>query len=194
MNEKCPSCGNIVEGKKKATIGRKMTRGAVKKGATMATGAAIGSVIPGIGTAAGAVVGLMASEFLNETADDIYDASVGEIEYEFSCPKCGRKWTKKVNSLSQNQSNIHRNSLNCNSYSSYQTSSCDDNDFNWSSKFWQDYECYFDNKDEILSTKKSVKNFIVELTNNMQGCDDKEIRGHYLFFISLSTVFRNKME
>ena len=174
MNEKCPSCGNIVEGKKKATIGRKMTRGAVKKGATMATGAAIGSVIPGIGTAAGAVVGLMASEFLNETADDIYDASVGEIEYEFSCPKCGRKWTKKVNSLSQNQSNIQRNSLNCNSYSSYQTSSCDDNDFNWSSKFWQDYECYFDNKDEIL----------VELTNNMQGCDDKEIRGHYLFFIS----------
>ena len=188
MNEKCPSCGNYVEGKKKATFGRKMTRGAVKKGSAVATGALIGSVVPGLGTLVGGALGLAAgalmSDTTNQTADEMYDAAVGEIEYEFSCPKCGRKWTKKVNSLSQDQSNIQRNSLSCSSYSSSQISSCDDNDFNWSSKFWQDYECYFDDKDEILSTKKSVKDFIVELKNNMQGCDDKEIRGHYLFFIS----------
>ena len=188
MNQKCPSCGNYVEGKKKATIGRKMTRGAVKKGSAVATGALIGSVVPGLGTLVGGALGLAAGALMSDTttqaADEMYDAAVGEIEYEFSCPKCGRKWTKKVNSLSQDQSNIQRNSLSCSSYSSSQTSSCGDNDFNWSSKFWQDYECYFDNRDEILSTKKSVKDFIVELTNNMQGCDDKEIRGHYLFFIS----------
>ena len=46
MNQKCPSCGNYVEGKKKATIGRKMTRGAVKKGSAVATGALIGSIVP----------------------------------------------------------------------------------------------------------------------------------------------------
>ena len=46
----CPHCGNYVEGIPQRDFKRKVTRGAIKKGSTMATGAAIGSIVPGIGT------------------------------------------------------------------------------------------------------------------------------------------------
>lgn len=57
MKKKCPKCSNWVEGKRVSTFARKMTRGAVKKGSAVATGAAIGSVIPGIGTIMGGAIG-----------------------------------------------------------------------------------------------------------------------------------------
>lgn len=184
MNQKCPSCGNYVEGKKINTLARKVTRGAVKKGATMATGAAIGSVIPGIGTAVGAAVGLIASEFLNDTTDEMYDAAVDEIEYEFTCPKCGRKWSRKINPNNQAINDIQGSYSVSNSSGYSTTSSCMDNYFDWQAKFFEDYECYYDDRDEILSTKESVKDFVNELLSNMQDCNDCVTRGHYLFFIS----------
>ncbi len=112
MNQKCPSCGNIVGGKKKATFARKMTRGAVKKGGMEVAGAAIGTVLGGpagtlVGGALGLAAGALMSDTTNQIADELYDATVDEIEYEFSCPKCGRKWTKKVNPNLQEESDCN---------------------------------------------------------------------------------------
>lgn len=67
MKKKCPKCSNWVEGKKVSTFARKMTRGAVKKGSAMATGAAIGSIIPGIGTVVGGLFGLAAGALMEDT-------------------------------------------------------------------------------------------------------------------------------
>lgn len=199
MNQKCPSCGNYVEGKRPQSYTKKVAKtgvksivnGAASVGAA-STGAAIGTAIfPGVGTAVGAAAGFVASAMfhtaVNEGIDkivDITEENVTDIVYEFSCPKCGKKWTKKVNSLPQSHSSIQRNSLSRSSYTSSQTSRCDDIDFDWHNKFWEDYECYFDDLDEILSTKESVKDFINELASNMQDCEDYEIRGHYLFLVS----------
>lgn len=189
MNQKCPSCGNYVEGKKKATIGRKMTRGAVKKGASVATGAAIGSIIPGIGTLAGATVGLIASEFLNDTADEMYDGFVDEIEYEFTCPKCGRKWTRKINSNQQNQSNASRRNSNNNSnrnssshsdtYTQPATPRYDNT--NWQEKFNKEFDSYLETTDKILSSKDAVKQYINDLKYKFGACNDNVICSEFHF-------------
>ena len=189
MNQKCPSCGNYVEGKKKATIGRKMTRGAVKKGATMATGAAIGSIIPGIGTAVGAAVGFIASEFLNDAADEMYDAAVDEIEFEFICPKCGRKWTRKINSNQQNQSNASRRNSNNNSnrnssshsdtYTQPATPRYDNT--NWQEKFNKEFDSYLETTDKILSSKDAVKQYINDLKYKFGACNDNVICSEFHF-------------
>lgn len=108
MKEQCPQCGNWVEGKKVATFARKMTRGAVKKGSAVATGAAIGSIIPGLGTIVGGAIGLAASALLDDTvnnvADYVEDSVFDETEYEFTCPKCGKHWSRKNTELSINDS------------------------------------------------------------------------------------------
>ena len=96
MKKKCPKCSNWVEGKRVSTFARKMTRGAVKKGSAVATGAAIGSVIPGIGTIMGGAIGWAAGlaanalmeDTVNEAADLVEDIAFDETEYEFKCPKC----------------------------------------------------------------------------------------------------------
>ena len=196
MNQKCPACGNYVEGRKKATLGRKVTRGAVKKGASMAAGAAIGSIIPGIGTAAGAAVGLIASGLLNDTADEMYDAAVGEIEYEFYCPKCGRVWTKKVNVLQQNQSNVssgnshnnsNRNSLNhSNTYSRQSTPRYDNTD--WQDKFAKDFNSYLETSDKILSSKGAVKQYVNDLKYKFGTCHDDVICSEYHFLRSFACL------
>ena len=193
MNQKCPSCGNYVEGKKKATIGRKMTRGAVKKGSAVATGALIGSVVPGLGTLVGGALGLAAGALMSDSttqaADEIYDAAVGEIEYKFSCPKCGRRWTKKVNTLQQNQSNAssgnshntsNRQSSNqSNTYSQPATPCCDNTD--WQKKFYEDFDAYLDGESDIISTKENVANFIRELEYNWVDCENELVRSYYYF-------------
>ena len=189
MNQKCPSCGNYVEGKKINTLARKVTRGAVKKGATMATGAAIGSVIPGIGTAVGAAVGLIASEFLNDTADEMYDAVVDEIEYEFTCPKCGRKWTKKINSNQQRQSNVLRSnsnnnsnrntSSNSNTYSQPSTPRYDNTD--WNEIFLKEFDFYLESTEKILSSKDCVKQYVNDLKYKFAACHDDAICSEFHF-------------
>ena len=187
MNQKCPSCGNYVEGKKRATFARKMTRGAVKKGATMATGAAIGSIIPGIGTAVGAAVGFIASEFLNDAADEMYDAAVDEIEFDFICPKCGRKWTDKANS------NEQVDSWRTDVYSSYEID-MNDEEVDWESKFQEDFDYFVENQDEIISIEKEVIDFINELDCNYSYCCDDIICSQYNFlqaFICLKYSVEN---
>ena len=193
MNQKCPSCGNYVEGKKKATIGRKMTRGAVKKGSAVATGALIGSVVPGLGTLVGGALGLAAGALMSDTttqaADEMYDAAVGEIEYEFSCPKCGRKWTKKVNTLQQNKGNAssgnshntsnRRSSNQSNSYSQPATPHYDNSD--WQEKFGKEFDLYLETSDDILSTKDSVKQYVNDLKYKLGTCHDAVICSEFHF-------------
>lgn len=193
MNEKCPSCGNYVEGKKKATIGRKMTRGAVKKGSAVATGALIGSVVPGLGTLVGGALGLAAGALMSDTttqaADEMYDAAVGEIEYEFSCPKCGRKWIKMVNTLQQNKGNAssgnshntsnRRSSNQSNTYSQPATPHYDNSD--WQEKFGKEFDLYLETSDNILSTKDSVKQYVNELKYKFGTCHDDVICSEFHF-------------
>ena len=106
MKKKCPKCSNWVEGKKVSTFARKMTRGAVKKGSAMATGAAIGSIIPGIGTIVGGALGLAAGALMEDTVNDaadlVEDIAFDETEYEFKCPKCGHHWKSKKSNGSTN--------------------------------------------------------------------------------------------
>ena len=206
MNQKCPSCGNYVEGKKKATIGRKMTRGAVKKGSAVATGALIGSVVPGLGTLVGGALGLAAGALMSDTttqaADEMYDAAVGEIEYEFSCPKCGRKWTKKVNTLQQNKGNAssgnshntsnRRSSNQSNTYSQPATPHYDNSD--WQEKFNKEFDLYLETSDNILSTKDSVKQYVNDLKYKFGTCHDAVICSEFHFlraFVCLQYSLNN---
>lgn len=193
MNQKCPSCGNYVEGKKKATIGRKMTRGAVKKGSAVATGAIIGSVVPGLGTLVGGALGLAASALMSDTttqaADEMYDAAVGEIEYEFSCPKCGRKWTKKVNTLQQNDGNASsgnshntsnsRSSNQSNTYSQPATPHYDNTD--WNEIFLKEFDFYLESTEKILSSKDCVKQYVNDLKYKFAACHDDAICSEFHF-------------
>ena len=71
----CPHCGNYVEGIPQRDFKRKVTRGAIKKGSTMATGAAIGSIVPGIGTLIGGALGLAAGALMEDQINDISDVA-----------------------------------------------------------------------------------------------------------------------
>ena len=187
MNQKCPSCGNYVEGKKKATFARKIIRCAAKKGTGAVIGATVGSIGGPIGTAIGMAAGAAISDVVNDTADEMYDAAVGEIEYEFSCPKCGRKWTDKANS------NEQVDSWRTDVYSSHEID-MNDEEVDWESKFQEDFDYFVENQDEIISTEKEVIDFINELDCNYSYCCDDIICSQYNFlqaFICLKYSVEN---
>ena len=120
---RCPQCGNYVEGNKIKSYSNKVARqgakslvhGATSMGGT-ATGAAIGSaILPGIGTVLGAAAGFIGSAMFNQKvnesidkAGDYIEDEFADLEYEFTCPKCGRRWTsaQRVTSNSSNTSCI----------------------------------------------------------------------------------------
>ena len=190
MNQKCPACGNFVEGKKKETFARKMTRSVMKKGGTTAAGALIGTMFGGpVGTVLGIAAGALMSDKTNQAADEMYDAAVGEIEYEFACPKCGRMWTKKVNSLQQNHGNVQRNNYNnnmnrnssnqSNTYS--QPTSPRYDSTNWQEKFGKEFDLYLETSDDILSTKDSVKQYVNDLKYKFGTCHDDVICSEFQF-------------
>ena len=190
MNQKCPACGNFVEGKKKETFARKMTRSVMKKGGTTAAGALIGTMFGGpVGTVLGIAAGALMSDKTNQAADEMYDAAVGEIEYEFTCPKCGRMWTKKVNSLQQNHGNVQRNNYNnnmnrnssnhSNTYS--QPTSPRYDSTNWQEKFGKEFDLYLETSDDILSTKDSVKQYVNDLKYKFGTCHDDVICSEFHF-------------
>lgn len=102
--KKCPICGNYVEGKRKQSYVKKVTKTGVKSAVNGAasigaagTGAAIGSaILPGIGTLIGGAAGLIGSAMfhtgVNDAIDGVADA-VTDAEYEFTCPNCGHQWS-----------------------------------------------------------------------------------------------------
>ena len=102
--QKCPHCGNYVEGKRIQSYAKKVAKTGVKtavNGATSVgaagTGAVIGTAIfPGVGTVIGAGLGLIGSAMYHTAVNEGIDAAadfVTSAEYEFACPKCGHKWT-----------------------------------------------------------------------------------------------------
>lgn len=123
----CPSCGNYVLGKIERSTGSKISRKIVKKGGMKAVGFAAGSIVPGagnvVGFAAGALLDCVLGDEINKGVDNIVDNFVKDDTYEFVCPKCGKKWTKKYNSLSKSthshssSTTRSRNSVYSNSYS-----------------------------------------------------------------------------
>lgn len=105
--EKCPKCGNIVEGKAVKTYTNKVARQGAKSAVHMATGmggmgtgAAIGSMIlPGVGTVVGGALGFIGSAMFNQKVNENIDRLGDNIEeeflsmdYEFECPNCHHKW------------------------------------------------------------------------------------------------------
>lgn len=113
--EKCPKCGNIVEGKVVKTYTNKVARQGAKSAVHMVTGmggmgtgAAIGSMfLPGIGTVVGGALGFVGSAMFNQKVNENIDKLGDKIEdeflsmdYEFECPNCHCKWTRGSNELS----------------------------------------------------------------------------------------------
>lgn len=109
VSEKCPHCGNIVEGRKIKSYVNKLTRQGAKSAAhsftsvgAMGTGAAVGSaILPGIGTVVGGALGFLGSTMFNQKVNEKIDKTMDKVEddylvmdYEFTCPNCGHKWTK----------------------------------------------------------------------------------------------------
>ena len=136
MKEQCPKCGNWVEGKRIQSYTKKVAKtgvkslvnGAASVGAT-GTGAAIGSaILPGIGTIIGGAAGFIASSMfhtaVNEGIDKVADGTeelLAELEYEFTCPKCGRYWKRTNSSNESSRQTRVTNSTSTASSTSYST-------------------------------------------------------------------------
>ena len=115
VTERCPHCGNVVEGKVVKTYTNKVARQGAKSAVHMVTGmggmgtgAAIGSMIlPGVGTVVGGALGFIGSAMFNQKVNENIDKLGDKIEneflsmdYEFECPNCHCKWTRGSNELS----------------------------------------------------------------------------------------------
>jgi hypothetical protein len=82
----CPECGNWVEGKVKATLARKLTRGAVRKGASSAIGATIGTVIlPGVGTVVGSGIGIAIGALMEDHIQEASDLAAIRTSELYVC-------------------------------------------------------------------------------------------------------------
>lgn len=104
--QRCPHCGNHVEGKKKKSYASKVGRQGVKStvhGLTsvggVGTGAAIGSAFGPIGTILGGAAGWVGSAMFNQAvnskiddAADYAEDNLTNVTYEFRCPRCGHSW------------------------------------------------------------------------------------------------------
>lgn len=116
--EKCPKCGNIVEGKVVKTYTNKVARQGAKSAVHMATGmggmgtgATIGSMIlPGVGTVVGGALGFIGSAMFNQKVNENIDKLGDKIEdeflsmdYEFECPNCHYKWAHGEDDLSEEE-------------------------------------------------------------------------------------------
>ena len=216
MNEKCPSCGNIVEGKRQNSYTKRVTKtgiksivnGAASVGAA-STGAAIGSAIfPGVGTLIGGAAGFIGSAMfhtaVNDTIDkavDTAEKNISNIVYEFVCPKCGRKWTKKVNAETantpfNNSSQSKSNQTHSSSYtrtSSYSSNIKDTTD--WQEKFNDEFNYFVDNLNIITSSKDSVIKHCANLMCKFDSCGDNIVNSEFRFlqaFACFLYVYQNK--
>lgn len=105
MNETCSRCNNVVTGQFNPSNTRKYLTGLAKTGGMKAVLAAAGSVIPGFGNIAGFLAGgaidLAYGKDINKYIDEIADMFDTYKVYVFTCPKCGKSWTKRCESSSK---------------------------------------------------------------------------------------------
>lgn len=120
---RCPSCGNYVKGGIKRSTGSKLARNIAKKGGMKAIGLAAGSIVPGVGNIVGFAAGTLADclmgEEINKEVDELVDNFMTDDTYEFVCPKCGRKWTKKFGATGSSFSQSYSSSYSTSHGSSY---------------------------------------------------------------------------
>ena len=124
---RCPTCGNYVTGKIKRSTGSKLTRDIVKKGGMKAIGFTAGSILPGLGNivgfAAGALADSLMGEKINKEVDGLVDNFMTDDTYEFVCPKCGKKWTKKFSAAGSSYSQSYGSSYSTSQGSSHSCAS-----------------------------------------------------------------------
>lgn len=98
MNQKCLECGNYAEGKIIMTLPRKLTRSAFQEGGAKVVGGVfalfLGSGAIGV-IAAGILANTLFGDKVEEMASFVESFVFHETEYEYTCPLCGHKWTKK---------------------------------------------------------------------------------------------------
>lgn len=96
--ERC-GCGNIVVGSFNPNTYRKYLTTVAKKGGMKAVLTVAGSVIPGFGNIAGFVAGtvidVVYGDDINKLVDKVADEFESHKVYVFTCPNCGKSWTKR---------------------------------------------------------------------------------------------------
>ncbi len=96
ITERCPNCGNVVEGKVKRSTASKVTRNVIKKGGMKTVLGVAGTVVPGFGNVAGFIAGTAIDAIwgdkINNAVDDAADILVEDTNYSFTCPNCGHTW------------------------------------------------------------------------------------------------------
>lgn len=102
INQKCPHCGNYVEGKLERSAVSKAVRNVVKSGGMKTVLGGVGSIVPGFGTlagiATGAAVDALYGNKIKEKVDELVDEYIEDNEYSFRCPKCGYTWAENADS------------------------------------------------------------------------------------------------
>lgn len=98
--QKCPHCGNIVEGKIQRSTTSRATRNVLKKGGIKTVLGLAGSVVPGFGNVAGFVAGTAIDAIwgdkINNAVDEAADIFVEDNKYSFCCPNCGKQWVEEL--------------------------------------------------------------------------------------------------
>ena len=99
--EECPQCGNYVEGKIVYSGKEKVARAATSKGVSVYVGGIIGAIIgtPAfpIGTVVGFIIGMfISSTIAKSAADSVGDELFKDADFVFTCPKCGKRWTRHL--------------------------------------------------------------------------------------------------
>lgn len=105
--EKCPNCGNNVEGQPQIDITRQLTRKGASMGANMAfkeilkgiIAPIIGTIVfPAVGTFIGFIIffifAYQAQKYVDRISVQIDREIYQQVNYSFTCPSCGRQWTK----------------------------------------------------------------------------------------------------
>lgn len=99
--ENC-SCGNVVAGSVKPSVYRNFLKDLLKNGGIKAVVNIAVALIPGMSVLKTASIFFLERKYgndLEKLIDKIVDGFETEQVYVFICPKCGKSWTKKYESI-----------------------------------------------------------------------------------------------
>lgn len=105
--EKCPNCGNNVEGQPQIDITRQLARKGTSFGANKVFKYILGSfiapvlgtiVFPAVGTFIGFIICFIlvyqAQKYADKISVQVDRQLFQHVDYSFTCPSCGRQWAK----------------------------------------------------------------------------------------------------